>query len=431
MLILALAACGSSVSDSDGDGISDDDEVADGTNPDLADTDGDGLDDGREKELGTDPNSQDTDGDGIPDGLEVEFGSDPTDPADDSCAGEVAEASEGKAGADVILVIDTSGSMGGEADQVEARINNDLAARMEAGGVDYRIIMLADFGQPDGADDTDPTLCIGPPLSSQDCAANPLPNKPVGGDRFFHYDTMVESRDSLTVMLDEFDDAAGDEGARSGAGQYLGGWGTLLRENSIKFFMEISDDNANSAATDFDTQLRAKYAAMYSNADPLKYVFHSIIGVVANANGTAWPPSEPIQNATCGDGAENQGAVYQELSRSTNGLRFPLCNNDNFNEIFNAVADDVVDGVLLPCSFDPDPTGQGTISLDDSIMVYKPGSDDIFERFNQVDSMADCVDGAFYIEDEIFELCPATCNRVTQDTAGKITIRVGCRIVVP
>ena len=430
-MVMALAACSASVSDSDGDGISDEDEIADGTDPDLADTDGDGLDDGREKELGTDPNSQDTDGDGIPDGLEVEFGSDPTDPNDDSCAGEVAEATEGKVGADVILVIDTSSSMGGEAAQVEARINNDLAARMEAGGVDYRIIMLADFGQNDGPDDTDPTLCIGPPLSPQDCAAT-LPGKPPSGERFFHYDTVVDSRDSLTVAVNEFDDAAGDNGANSGAGQHLGGWGTLLREDSIKFFMEISDDNANSSATDFDTQLKAKYAAMYQTADPLRYVFHSIIGIAANGTSAAWPASEPVQNQTCGTGAVNEGAVYQQLSRSTGGLRFPLCNNDNFDAIFNAVADDVVAGVRLPCSFDPDPTGQGMVALGNAIMVYKAGGQDNHELFRAVENEAACEDGAFYLDDnDIFQLCPATCSRVTEDNAGKITIRVGCSIIVP
>ncbi|HXU30407.1 MAG TPA: Ig-like domain-containing protein [Thermoanaerobaculia bacterium] len=100
--------------DSDGDGIADDLELANGLDPndpidallDLdddgltngrelaelgtdirrADTDGDGLDDGEEIVAGadgfvTDPLRADTDGDGIRDGLEVTTGTDPTDPA--------------------------------------------------------------------------------------------------------------------------------------------------------------------------------------------------------------------------------------------------------------------------------------------------------------------------------------------------------------
>jgi YD repeat-containing protein len=45
------------------------------------DSDGDGLTDEEERRLGTDPFNPDTDGDGYPDGLEVALGSDPLDPS--------------------------------------------------------------------------------------------------------------------------------------------------------------------------------------------------------------------------------------------------------------------------------------------------------------------------------------------------------------
>jgi choice-of-anchor B domain-containing protein len=48
-----------------------------GTDPTKADSDGDGLSDGDEIALGTDPNRRDTDGDGFPDGAEVESGDNP------------------------------------------------------------------------------------------------------------------------------------------------------------------------------------------------------------------------------------------------------------------------------------------------------------------------------------------------------------------
>lgn len=64
--------------DSDGDGLSNREELDLGTNPRNPDTDGDGLTDGEEVELGTDPLNPDTDGDGIPDGDEIKLKLDPT-----------------------------------------------------------------------------------------------------------------------------------------------------------------------------------------------------------------------------------------------------------------------------------------------------------------------------------------------------------------
>ena len=68
--------------DEDGDGLSDDDESALGSDPLNPDTDGDGLSDGEEIiTYLTDPLDPDTDGDGFLDGEEVAAGSDPRDPS--------------------------------------------------------------------------------------------------------------------------------------------------------------------------------------------------------------------------------------------------------------------------------------------------------------------------------------------------------------
>ena len=70
--------------DSDGDGLSDEDELRLGTDPNNPDTDGDGLKDGEEvKKYKTDPLDPDTDGGGIKDGVEVRNGADPLDADDD------------------------------------------------------------------------------------------------------------------------------------------------------------------------------------------------------------------------------------------------------------------------------------------------------------------------------------------------------------
>jgi hypothetical protein len=70
--------------DSDGDGLTDEEEGILGTDPDLPDTDSDGLNDGPEVDTYlTDPLESDTDGGGVSDGLEVSARTDPLDPTDD------------------------------------------------------------------------------------------------------------------------------------------------------------------------------------------------------------------------------------------------------------------------------------------------------------------------------------------------------------
>jgi gliding motility-associated-like protein len=78
--------------DTDGDGIPDGQEVANGSNPldpcspnlnaGPCDQDGDGLTNAEEIVLGTNPTNPDTDGDGIPDGEEVANGTNPLNPCD-------------------------------------------------------------------------------------------------------------------------------------------------------------------------------------------------------------------------------------------------------------------------------------------------------------------------------------------------------------
>ena len=98
-----LTVVTSIITDSDGDGVSDEQEKEDGTDPNNPDTDGDGLTDKQEidgsensfdedgnktSESGkdgapTDPNNPDSDGDGLTDGTETQIGTDPNNPDTD------------------------------------------------------------------------------------------------------------------------------------------------------------------------------------------------------------------------------------------------------------------------------------------------------------------------------------------------------------
>ncbi|MGH2670733.1 MAG: hypothetical protein ACRDH5_16755, partial [bacterium] len=78
--ICGTPTCAAPFADFDGDGLTNLDEVEQGTDPTRRDSDGDGIDDGVETLGVTDPIDPDTDGDGFADGFETLRGSSPTDP---------------------------------------------------------------------------------------------------------------------------------------------------------------------------------------------------------------------------------------------------------------------------------------------------------------------------------------------------------------
>ena len=103
--------------DSDGDGVSDDEERSNGTDPGNADSDGDGLTDGEEARGGSDPTSADTDGDGVPDDEEAERGTDPR--AADSDGDGIDDAEEIERGLNPRLA-DSDGDGLGDGAEIEA-----------------------------------------------------------------------------------------------------------------------------------------------------------------------------------------------------------------------------------------------------------------------------------------------------------------------
>jgi len=397
--------------DTDGDGLNDVREAELGTDPDDADTDDDGLSDGDEVTRGSSPLAWDTDGDGVPDGDEVFLGTDPT-VIDSACADTSAEANLVRVPVDIVIAIDSSGSMGGEIAAVQRNIDDNLAAILEAGEVDYRVILVGAW----------PAICIGMPLSGiADCTMPPV--SPISGERFFHYERSIGSTNSFTRLLETY--AMPDPN-----GVAPMGWGGLLREDASVAFLEISDDDSATRHTDFDTNLRA-LSPHFGTAEARNYRWHSIIGMAANDPPTAaWQPTDPIQTEICEPGSSGNAADYQALSILTGGLRFPLCNNDSFDVIFRQIADDVVRGAALGCSYEPRrPPGGESPDFDRVVVIYEPGvaAPGMPRSLRRVADVAACAAGGdYFVEGVRIELCPDTCTAIQADTTGALAVHVAC-----
>lgn len=368
----------------------------------AGDADGDGLSDEDEARLGTDPRNADTDGDGILDGDEVVLGTSPTT-ADEACAGAVSAASLVKRPADIILVVDNSGSMRAEIEAVERNINENFAQIIEASGIDYKIVVLSSHGDSANRD-----LCISQPLSDTDC--NPPPASPANNARLFHLDEGIASHDSLRKVVETYPE-----------------WADALRDDSFRIFIELSDDESTYMdADEFEAELFA--LGGFGDASRRLYRFHSIVGLAAKpAANQAWEPTEPLQTERCAEGSQDYAEVYQTLSIRTGGLRFPICEHASFDAVFSRLATDVTEQVAVPCTFAPPTPAEGDqLDWDRVAVTYVSGANGQPERLPRFDNAGACSGNGFYLAGDTVELCPTACAAVSADAEAEVRLHVAC-----
>lgn len=340
---------------------------------------------------------------------------------------------------DIIFVVDNSGSMTNEVTAIQNNINVNFATIIAASGVDYRVILIADYG-PTG----DESLCINPPLSGAPCPApvpangQPTNNPPI----FFHYDhSNVESTDSWCKMLDWYDQP-------DLFGLAPTGWKEWLRADSFKAFVQITDDRvscsaaggwsyndgsnpttAAATAAQFDADLLARDPLQFGTAAERNYIWYSIIGVVGNSANPdqSYPPTDPIVTTKCTT-AVNTGMGHQAISQLTGGLRFPVCEGNGFDAVFQEIAKGVIEGAKVACEFPiPEPTNGKELDPATITIDYTPGGTGTPQKLEQVPSLAQCKPNAFYLEADLIKLCPDACTLIQSDDKAAIQILALCK----
>jgi hypothetical protein len=399
-----------------------------------------------------------------------------------ACAVVTGEATLVKRPMDIVIAIDNSASMQGEIQAVQARVNNDFAQIIGASGIDYRVIMVSRYGNVftqnfggGSPSDSAYSICIGSPLSSLNCPDNAGDTTPAvahNPPRFYHHSTDIGSNNMWCRMLGSYDRSDPYPTARSGWSPIApNGWGGYLRAGTFKVFIGITDDSPNrpndqarrcnnmrgtdglvgsndqTGATNFDTALRTLAPSHFGPLSGMRnYVWYSIVGMQGNAtsNPTPLTPTDPVVTTCCnaaggvgscgGDGAPpGDGAApgqgYQYLSVMTGGLRYPSCYNSNFNAIFNAIAQGVIDRATASCEYAVPSTGNGIIDPAQTKVSYRMGGVGAGTQLDRVASDAACGAGAsFYFSQDLSKifLCPSTCTTVQADPMARIAIDFGC-----
>jgi len=355
---------------------------------------------------------------------------------DAACLTQSSEAMFKQKAVDIIFIIDNSNSMSDDIIAVENNISTNFAAIIGASGVDYRVIVIGEHGS---ALDTD-SICIKAPLSTTTC--NPIPadpgqNPPI----FYHYNIPIDSHNSLCQVLDTYDGKVPDLD-----GYAPNGWKEWLRTDALKIFVELTDDGVtcfgqgisyndgdaiqggSNVANKFDADLLAKDPAQFGNANKRNYVWHSILGLKENNPATTpYLPAAPVITEVCA-GSPGPGTAYQFLSKTTGGLRFPICENASFDVVFQEIAKGVIEGSNVSCEFAvPTPPDGQMLDLSTVQVEYTPEGMGMPQIFKQVKQYSECVDNAFYISNDVIKLCPTSCDAVQKDLKAKIDVLYGCK----
>jgi hypothetical protein len=287
--------------------------------------------------------------------------------------------------ADIIVVVDNSGSMSFEALSVQANLDA-FSQQIIDSGIDVHVVLMSRYpGDGNGPNGEETGICIDPPLGSGGCPADDT-NLPV----FEHIGDSISSNDALEKLL-----------------YHEPKWKQALRDDAALHFVIVSDDESALDAASFDNQLKA--------LDP-QYADYELHGIVCTSQ--------------CAE-AEAIGQVYIELGMLTGGIVADLCDQD-FQPVFDQLATEVIGGATIACEWPiPEPPPGESFDPAKVNVEFLDGQGGGFE-IGWVESEADCAavaDGWYYDDPDaptMIRACPQTCDQIQGIATGTIEITLGC-----
>lgn len=308
---------------------------------------------------------------------------------------EIADKAEvGPRPQDIIFAIDTSGSMIQEAAFVQAQMNS-FSIQIEAANIDSRIILLAEYPPIFG-----PGVCIDPPLGSGGC-----PQTDSNPPDFLHVpDSDISSSNALQRIV-----------------EFYPNYTPFLRPDAVTHVVIVSDDDSAITAADFTT--------MFTGLSPhlVNFVVHGIIS-------SEDPDESCAAGTSCCGLAADRGTVYQELITQTDGVEGNLC-DQQFQPIFQAVAQQVIGGAGLACTYNIPPPPAGETFDKDQVNVEFEDGDGNELQIGRVDDFAACagVEHGWYYDDPADPMrilvCPQTCDTVQGFSSASVAIKFGCETI--
>jgi len=327
-------------------------------------------------------------------GPDATTGSDDVGESTGECAEITEMAMNKKQPADIIFVIDNSGSMDIEAASVKTNMNQ-FSSQIVASGIDVHVVLISELSGNTG-------MCIDPPLGGGGC-----PVKDTKLPTFLHIDDGVGSNNALSKLL-----------------EHHPSWKDSMRPDAAKHIVVVSDDNSSMGAAAFDAAFKAldpSYAG---------YKFHAIVGE-KDSGDFLWCAS----NALCCAFTAEAGKVYLDLIKLTDGVWGDLCDQD-FKPVFNVLSTEVIENAGLACEWViPEPMGGDVIDYGKVNVDFDDGKGKVtpIGKVDGPDSCGGVVDGWYYddpVKPTKILVCPQTCVKIQGAANAAMKLKFGCETII-
>jgi hypothetical protein len=307
-----------------------------------------------------------------------------------ACLSSSASADEVLRPVDIFWVVDTSGSMDDEANEVQNALN-DFSSFIASSAIDYRVVLIANAAD----------MSVAPPLG--------------GSSAFLHVNRTVGSTDALQVIYDSYDL-----------------YKDFLRPDAVTHFVIVTDDESNWSHSHFSSMIAGLGQTSFTN-----YVVHAICSeeqVLIAANPPLPALMGPCTGGLGSGGAADFGETYINMAAATGGLWSSICST-NWSPIFDSVAAAVSEGIALPCTYDiPEPSAGDALDPDRVNFVYQDAAGNSQTIARVAGDSACTQSGGWYYDSPSdptqIILCPQTCDILVADQDGDVEIQFGCATVV-
>ncbi len=311
-------------------------------------------------------------------------------PGDSACAVIEGRAEIVRRPLDVIVVVDSSSSFNRPRSTISGILVPSLIAELERERVDYRVIVV-------GGAITAPPPTVPP--------------------RYFYVSASIGSGGLLAALPG-----------------YLRLAIPNLREDSLKAVIDFSDglSGIGVRASFFMGMMAPDLVRYFGDTMSRRYIMHTVAGLANNTPSTMpWQPTDPVVNMQCAGFSAVPCQELQQISITTGGYRFPLCNFMEYGPFFNAVALQAISGVRLACEFGQPTTTDGRMpDIMYAVLTVRDGMG-MTRTYHPVANAAACGEGFYLMPGTAgmpgrVVLCPTTCGTVQMDERATASFAFEC-----